>query len=288
MPTDLFVFVLLSAVLHATWNFVARRSAGNLTVFWWSLWISCLMLLPFVAALAIEQGASGFVAMLEAGWLFVLATGIIHTFYFMFLARAYEHGEISLVYPIARGSGIGLTGFLGWLLLGETLTPMGVAGIGLICFGILSMGVSVLRHTKDASHGFVSALGVGATIVGYSLVDKVGVSIVHPVVYIFGMFLLSAVFATPFVATRELGLGWRGFVETWRPAALIGVGSTAAYLMILFAMTVGQVGYIVALREFAVVLGAVLGFVFLKERITIFKVCSVLLIVTGLVFIKYG
>lgn len=288
MSTDLFVFVLLSAILHATWNFVARRSAGNLTVFWWSLWISCLLLLPLVVFLAFEQGAAGFVSMLEAGWFYVLATGVIHTFYFLFLARAYEYGEISLVYPIARGSGIGLTGFLGWLLLGEELTPMGVAGIGLICIGILSMGVSVLRHAKTANRGFVSALGVGATIVSYSLVDKVGVSIVHPVAYIFGMFFLSAVFATPFVAARHLGIRWRGFAETWRPAALIGIGSTAAYLMILFAMTVGQVGYIVALREFAVVLGAVLGFVFLKERVTPLKVGSVLMIVAGLVFIKFG
>lgn len=288
MPTDLFVFVLLSAVLHATWNFVARRSAGNLTVFWWSLWISCLFLLPFVAIVASGMGPAGFLAMLEAGWFYVLATGVIHTFYFLFLARAYEHGEISLVYPIARGSGIGLTGFLGWLLLGEELTPMGVAGIGLICFGILTMGVSVLRHSSTANRGFVSALGVGATIVSYSLVDKVGVGIVHPVVYIFGMFLLSAVFATPFVAVRHLGIRWSGFAETWKPAALIGFGSTAAYLMILFAMTVGQVGYIVALREFAVVLGAVLGFVFLKERITPLKVGSVVMIVAGLVFIKFG
>lgn len=288
MPTDLFFFVLLSAVLHATWNFVARRSSGNITVFWWSLWISCLLLLPFVAGVASEMGAAGFLAMLEAGWPYVLATGIIHTFYFLFLARAYEYGEISLVYPIARGSGIGLTGFLGWLLLGEELTPMGVAGIGLICLGILSMGASVLRHTKAANRGFASALAVGATIVSYSLVDKVGVSIVHPVVYIFGMFLLSAVFASPFVAARSPDLRRRRFAEIWRPAAFIGVGSTAAYLMILFAMTVGQVGYIVALREFAVVLGAVLGFVFLKERITPLKVGSVLMIVAGLVFIKFG
>ncbi len=288
MPTDLFVFVLLSAVLHATWNFVARRSAGNLTVFWWSLWISCLFLLPLVAIVASGMGPAGFMAMLEAGWLFVLATGIIHTFYFLFLARAYEYGEISLVYPIARGSGIGLTGFLGWLLLGEELTPMGVAGIGLICFGILTMGVSVLRHSRAANRGFVSALGVGATIVSYSLVDKVGVSIVHPVVYIFGMFMLSAALVTPLVAVRDRGRLWRKLAETWKPAALIGIGSTAAYLMILFAMTVGQVGYIVALREFAVVLGAVLGFVFLKERITPLKVGSVVMIVAGLVFIKFG
>ena len=288
MPTDLFFFVLLSAVLHATWNFVARRSSGNLAVFWWSLWISCLLLLPFVAAVASGMGAEGFLAMLEAGWPYVLATGVIHTFYFLFLARAYEHGEISLVYPIARGSGIGLTGFLGWLLLGEELTPMGVAGIGLICLGILSMGVSVLMHTRAAHRGFASALAVGATIVSYSLVDKVGVSIVHPVVYIFGMFLLSAVFASPFLAARGPDLRRNRLAEIWRPATFIAVGSTAAYLMILFAMTVGQVGYIVALREFAVVLGAVLGFVFLKERITPLKVGSVLMIAAGLVFIKFG
>lgn len=288
MPTDLFVFVLLSAVLHATWNFVARQNAGNLTVFWWSLWISGLVLLPFVAGVAVSQGTAGFLSMLADGWLYVLATGIIHSFYFLLLARAYQHGEISLVYPIARGSGIGLTGFLGWLLLDESLTPFGVSGIALICIGILSMGVSILRHARDTRHGFVSALGVGATIVSYSLVDKVGVSIVHPVVYIFGMFMLSAALVTPLVAVRDRGRLWRKLGETWRSATLIGVGSTAAYLMILFAMTVGQVGYIVALREFAVVLGAMLGFVFLKERITPMKVGAVLMIVAGLVCIKLG
>ena len=288
MSTELFVFVLLSAVLHATWNFVARRNAGDLTVFWWSLWVSCLLLLPFVGGLAAGQGIPEFIAMLESGWVYVLATGVIHTFYFLLLARAYQHGEISLVYPIARGSGIGLTGFLGWLLLGESLTPFGVAGIALICVGIMAMGLSVLRSAKGARHGFVSALGVGATIVSYSLVDKVGVGIVHPVVYIFGMFMLSAVFATPVVAARDRGRLWRKLAETWRSVTLIGVGSTAAYLMILFAMTVGQVGYIVALREFAVVLGAVLGFVFLKERVTPMKLGAVLMIVAGLVCIKLG
>lgn len=288
MSTELFLFVLLSAVLHATWNFVARRNAGDLTVFWWSLWISCLLLLPFVGGLAAGQGIPEFIAMLESGWVYVLATGIIHAFYFLLLARAYQHGEISLVYPIARGSGIGLTGFLGWLLLGESLTPFGVAGIALICVGIMAMGLSVLRSAKGARHGFVSALGVGATIVSYSLVDKVGVGIIHPVVYIFGMFMLSGALVTPLVVARDRGRLRRKLAETWRAATLIGVGSTAAYLMILFAMTVGQVGYIVALREFAVVLGAVLGFVFLKERVTPMKVGAVLVIVAGLVCIKLG
>lgn len=288
MSIELFVFVLLSAVLHAAWNFVARRNAGDLTVFWWSLWVSGLVLLPFVAGVAVSLGTAGFLSMMADGWLYIVATGVIHAFYFLLLARAYQHGEISLVYPIARGSGIGLTGFLGWLLLGESLTPFGVSGIALICIGILSLGVPVLVYTRDARRGFVSALGVGATIVSYSLVDKVGVSIVHPVLYIFCMFMLSAALVTPLVAARDRGRLWRKLAETWRAAVLIGVGSTAAYLMILFAMTMGQVGYIVALREFAVVLGAVLGFVFLKERVTLMKVCAVLMIVAGLVCIKLG
>ena len=111
------------------------------------------------------------------------------------------------------------------------------------------MGASILGSAKGTHHGFVSALGVGATIVSYSLVDKVGVSIVNPVVYIFGMFFLSAALATPVVAVRDRGRLWRKLAETWPSVTLIGVGSTAAYLMILFAMTVGQVGYIVALRS---------------------------------------
>ncbi len=288
MSTELFVFVLLSAVLHATWNLVARRNAGNLTVFWWSLWVSGLALLPFVAGVAISQGMAGFLAMMAAGWPYVVATGIIHSFYFLLLARAYEYGEISLVYPIARGSGIGLTGFLGWLLLDESPTPVGISGIALICVGILSLGVFALRQAKDAGRGFVSALGVGATIVSYSLIDKVGVGVVHPVVYIFGMFMLSGVLITPIVVGRDRGRLLRKLTETWRAAILIGVGSTAAYLMILFALTAGPVGYIVALREFAVVLGTALGFVFLKERITLTKVCAALLIVAGLICIRLG
>lgn len=288
MTSDLFIFVLLSAILHAIWNFVARRNAGNLTIFWWSLWISCVLLLPFVAGVATAQGIHEFQVMLQTGAFFILTTGIIHSFYFLLLARAYEHGEISVIYPVARGSGIGLTGFLGWLLLGESLALIGIIGICLICFGILSMGASVIRQKNFAKQGFGSALGVGATIVSYSLVDKVGVSFVHPIVYIFGMFLLSAILITPIVVLRDRGRLFHQLIETWRPIMLISVGSTGAYLMILFAMTVGEVGYIVALREFAVVIGAVLGVVFLKERITLLKVGSVLMIVFGLILIRFG
>ena len=121
-----------------------------------------------------------------------------HTIYFWLLARAYKFGEISIVYPIARGSGIGLTGFLGWLILDENLNLPGIIGIGSICLGIFCIAFPLVKQTNSVKKGLISALGVGATIVSYSLIDKVGVNIVNPIVYIFGMFFLPRIFSVIF------------------------------------------------------------------------------------------
>ena len=288
MSTSLFLFVLISATLHATWNFVARRTGGNLTISWWSLWISCLFLLPFVLNVAATQGILEFVDMLSVGWWYILATGIIHTIYFWLLARAYKFGEISIVYPIARGSGIGLTGFLGWLILDENLNLPGIIGIGSICLGIFCIAFPLVKQTNSVKKGLISALGVGATIVSYSLIDKVGVNIVNPIVYIFGMFFLSGAFLTPFVIRKNAETLYTQLKSFWGSAIVISIGSTGAYLMILFAMTMGKIGYIVALREFAVAIGVILGFTFLKETITPRKVVALFMIICGLIFIKFG
>jgi drug/metabolite transporter (DMT)-like permease len=288
MSLPLFVLVLSAGVLHAVWNFSARRISGNLAVFWWSMWVGSLAMVPVIAGVAVAQGQEGFVRMLRDGYPYILATGTIHTVYFFMLARAYEHGEISVVYPVARGSGIGITAFLGWLLLDEPVTRVGVAGIGLICGGILSMGLGVVRRNPHALHGFKSALGVGLTIVGYSVVDKFGVAVVHPTVYITGMFGLTALFLWPTVARRFEGRLWETMRTFWPSILLIGLGSVVTYLMILFALTMGPVSYIVALREFAVVVGACLGVVLLKEPLTPGKIGAILAITAGLVCIKMG
>jgi drug/metabolite transporter (DMT)-like permease len=285
MTVYVFLLVLFSAFCHATWNFAARKAAGNLMAIWLGLWIGCAVILPAALAVICRDGVHAMAELPAISC--ILATGLIHYVYFRLLAAAYEEGEISLVYPIARGSGIAFTAILAGLLLKEQLTLLGGSGIGLVCLGIISLSRGANRQAAEAK-AIRLALGIGASIVGYSLVDKIGVSYVHPVVYIWSMFLIAALALTPLLIRRYHGQLAQAARQYGGYAAVIGVGSVGTYLIILFAFTRGPVNYIVAVREFAVVLGALAGFLFLKERLTLVKALAICLIVAGVVAIRVG
>ena len=249
------------------------------------LWVGCAFLLPVVIGVMIRNGPGGTVR--PQAIVCIIVTGLIHAVYFRLLAAGYEKGEISLVYPIARGSGIALTAILAGLFLKETFTFMGVMGVGLISAGILSLSLATKRKV-DEKKAVLLGLCVGASIVVYSFVDKIGVGYVNPVLYIWWMFLIAAVSLTPFLVLRCPGTLRLEARQSIGYAVIIGVGSSVTYLMILFAFTMGPLGYIVAVREFSVVLGALAGMVFLKERFTFMKLAAICAIVVGIVNIKLG
>ena len=282
MTLSVFILVLISAISHATWNFAARKAAGNLVAIWLGLWFGCALILPGVIGIVVYKGLPETVS--AQAIICTIATGLIHAVYFRLVATGYEHGEISLVYPIARGSGIALTAILASLLFKESFTLLGSIGIGLISAGIMTLSLAADR--KANAKVITLALAAGATIVAYSLVDKMGVRHVNPVVYIWSMFLIAAVFLTPFVVRRYRGKLGHLARQYLGYAVVIGVGSMGTYLMILFAFTRGPVGYIVAVRELAVVLGALAGIIFLKERFTIPKAIAICTIVVGIMCIK--
>lgn len=283
MTLYVFLLVLISAFCHATWNFAARKAAGNLMAIWIGMWLGCAVILPGVIGIIIHNGLRE-MAQLRA-IICIIATGLIHGVYFRLLAAGYEDGEISLVYPIARGSGIALTAILASLLLKEHLTIHGSIGIGLICLGIISLSMDTHKRADD-TNSVTLALCIGASIVAYSLVDKIGVNYINPVVYIWSMFLIAGVTLTPFLIRRYRGMLWQVAKQYIGYAVIIGIGSVGTYLMILFAFTMGPVSYIVAVREFAVVLGALAGIIFLKERFVISKVIAICFIVIGIISIK--
>ena len=113
-----------------------------------------------------------------------------------------------------------------------------------------------------------------------------GVGIIHPILYIWTMYIITAVMLGPIILSRSRGKIQETWRRSWQSIMLIGVGSSGTYMMILFALTLGQVSYIVALREFAVVIGALLGVVFLKEPLTRMKLSAIVAIMVGLVCIK--
>jgi drug/metabolite transporter (DMT)-like permease len=277
--------VMIAAVGHALWNVAARQVAGDIAVLWLSFALGTLAMLPPCIYLWWQNGPP---QLTEAALLCLLATGLLHAAYFALLAWAYETGEVSLVYPIARGSGVGLTALGGIALLGETVTPSGGTGIGLVLIGIGLIGIPALRSAQAQRRSFVLALAVGLSIVAYSLVDKIGVGHMHPIYYITGMWLLGSLIRWPSVWLRRRGTMWQTARTHYRHIAFIGLGSLGTYLIILYAYTLGPVSYIVAARESSVVIGSLIGFFFLHEKYTPLKLVGVLSIGAGLALIKVG
>ncbi len=284
MSSEVWTLVLTAAIGHALWNFAARKVAGDIAILWLSFALGSVCMLP-VCAYMWWQGAPPTTTPISM--LCLLATGVLHAIYFALLASAYEHGEISLVYPVARGSGVGLTALAGWTVLAEDISLLGAAGIGCVLCGIFALGAPALMRGGDR-RSFNLALCVGLSIVAYSLVDKIGVGHMRPVYYISGMWILGTLLRWPFVWRLRRGTFYATARAHWRSITFIGLGSLGTYLLILFAYTKGPVSYIVAARESSVVGGALLGFLFLREHFTALKLVGVLGIAVGLVLIKMG
>lgn len=285
MTTPAFLLILTAAVLHALWNYVARTVSGDLSVCWLGLCTGCLLLLPAAVPVGISRGILQTTSI--EGWACVGATGLLHALYFRVLCHAYSRGDLSVVYPVSRGSGVCLTALLAVVLLREPISTAGGAGIGLIVGGIVVMALAAVPETRDAA-AVRLGLCVGCTIAGYSVVDKLGVERMHPLPYIWLMFGLSALFVFPFLPRRSGDVLTALLRRHRREILLIGAGSIGTYLLILFAFRMGRVSYVVAARELSVVFGAALAVTLLGERLTAGRVLATLLVVAGVILLKTG
>jgi drug/metabolite transporter (DMT)-like permease len=286
LPPEAFALAIASAVCHALWNLAARRVSGDLVVLWLGFGAAAILVFPFAAGMWIRSD-SGAELSLESVQ-FMLISGAVHSVYTLLLSAAYRRGEISVVYPVARGSGVAMTAVLGFLFFGERMSQAGVGGISLVLIATLCFGVPALR-SAGSRHGYLFALGVGCTIAIYSLVDKAGVTLVHPVLYIWAMFTISFVFLWPVVVRRNVGEQIHHRARRlWRYVGVVGTGYLVSYLLMLFALTLGPVSYLVASRESSVALGAALGIIFLGERFTKAKALAIVLMTGGLACLRFG
>jgi uncharacterized membrane protein len=199
---------------------------------------------------------------------------------------------VPLVYPLARGSGPLFVPMLAVVLLGEEIALLGGIGIlfiigGIYCVHLRSFTSAAFLEPFRALRGGASlwALFTGLAIAFYSLVDKVGVGLVYPPVYIYVMMLITWLVITPWVLIRER----HGLKSEWRrhKGAIVVVGflSGFTYLMILFALTMSKVSYVAAVREVSIVLSAYFGIVYLGEKHGRQKLLGAALIALGVVAI---
>jgi drug/metabolite transporter (DMT)-like permease len=274
-----FFMVVLSAFLHAGWNFSAKKVSGNFSVIYIGSSIaglSALMLFFFFPPKLSE---------IAVGYPYMLASGLITAAYFLVVSKIYEVGDISVVYPISRGSGVVFTVIAAALILGEKITLIAIASILLICSGTVILSFKGLVRGKAYLDLLLAGL-VGMLLCAGSIVDKKAMTLVNPYMYICNMYLLSSVFITPFmIITRraELMLALKNQLKY---SVIIGMGSLCSYLIVLFALKMAPLSYIIAVREVSVVIGSILGFLFLNETFTYRKGLGISIIVSGLVLLK--
>jgi drug/metabolite transporter (DMT)-like permease len=279
MSLTLLSLILFAAVLHATWNFFAKRSGGGLTVLWLGAAISTVATIP--AAVVSQWGKP----IPHTGLVIGCISGVIHCAYWWALARMYEAGDISLAYPVARGSGVAGTAIGSILFLREPLSFVGAMGIGSVCVGVIALGFQ--RRSEPVRARVVAlALITGLTITGYSLLDDRGVEHMAPPAYLAIETGVGAIGLALLMRRRLRDAIVPSYRAHWKTAWIIGVGSPLTYLVILFAYAAGPVGYITAVREFSVVIAALLGVWFLGERMTPLRWFGIALVVTGMVLIK--
>jgi drug/metabolite transporter (DMT)-like permease len=262
MTATALALVLCAAVLHAAWNALAKRGRDPIAFLWLASMVAAPVLLPWGAR---ELAVSGLPARAVP---FVVGTVVLHAIYFYTLGRAYGTGAYSVVYPIARGLGVALVPIVAWTLLDERLSPLGIAGIVLVIVGVVVLhrvgGRRAAVSTTALGSASVWAILTGLTIASYSVLDKVGVTRLHPVPYMLLMETGCVVAFTPFMLRRLDAARAEWAANRWTIMAT-GVMSAAGYTLVLFAFQLSKAGYVVASRELSIVLSALIGSLLLGE-----------------------
>ncbi len=256
MPLAVLPLVLLAAVFHAAWNALLKASENPLALAARALSLGTLVSLPPVALAWLVNGRPGLPL---AGWLIVIGSAALELAYFITLSAAYRRGELSVVYPIARGTAPLLAVLVGLLLLGERLHIPAVFGIVLLLVGIWAV-----RRPANAGSALGPALLTGVLIAAYTSLDRIGVRLGPPWLYAWLLWFFGAIFLVLFTTIRRVP-GAR-LMDEPAISLLVAVLMTTAYFMILFALSVAPLAIIAPLRESAIVLVTAWGIWRLGER----------------------
>jgi drug/metabolite transporter (DMT)-like permease len=275
-----FLAVLFAALCHAGWNALIKVGLDPLST---------------TALIAIGSAVVGIVCLPVAGmpasaaWPWLIVSAFIHLVYFAALIESYRTGDLGQVYPIARGAAPLMTAGAGVVFVGEQLNPMSWSGIVALAAGVLLLsarGGRALAHIDRRAVGF--ALATALTICTYSVVDGIGARLsLNPQSYVLWLLIGNALLLVPYALWRD----HRGLAAAMRRFWLRGFAGGAlqalSYGIALWAMTLAPIAIVASLRETSVLFGAMIAVVILKEALRAARIAAALLIVAGLVLIRF-
>ncbi len=278
--------ILIAAFVHATWNFLAKRVGGGPEFVWLFTTLAVLMYLPLALFIIFVQQPH----FSKMTFVFMLGSMAIHLVYFLLLQQGYRRGDLSLVYPLARGTGPTLSTIAAILFLGEQPTIIALIGAAFVIGGVFILTGGVRFLTKHgAKQSILFGLLTGLTIASYTLWDKYAVSVIliPPLLLEYSSSLGRVVLLSSYA--RRHWTEVRAIWQTHRLATLVvACFNSLAYILVLTAMTFTPVSYIAPARELSVLIVVLMGTGLLKEGEQQRRLWAAGVIVLGVITLALG
>lgn len=279
ITTSVALLVLLSALMHAGWNFVVKASADRFLDY-----TGLAVAGAVVAACALPW----LPLPAQPSWPWLATTVFIHVGYYLLLMRAYQHADLSIAYPLMRGSAPVLVA-LAAPLAGDALTPGLLLGIALVAAGIaLPVGIGIRRggvSNSGLGYGFATA----GVIALYTIIDGIGARLSgNAVSYALWLFFLNAWLVLGVALWQRGRKTLVHLRRRWLFSVLGSILTMGSYSIVLWAMTVASIPAVAALRETSVIFAAILGTWLLKERMGRWRIAGAALVALGAVAIRWG
>ncbi|CDL84566.1 DMT family transporter [Xenorhabdus szentirmaii] len=281
MTTSVFLTVLGAALLHASWNALVKISVDRF------LGISIIV---FFAGIIATPGLLWVGLPTSASLPWLVLSAVLHTGYCLFLSRSYTTGDLSQVYPIARGCAPLITALLSWLILQERLPSFAILGVGLIIVGIMLIafpkGKKSIRLDQKT---FLAAVITSVFTACYTLSDGVGSRISeNALTYIFWMFAINGWLMGVIMYSKYRNTIGKSIRQYWKQGVLGGLMQLLSYGIVIWAMSHAPIVLVATLRETSVLFAMLLSVVILREPFNKMRLLACVVIVAGIIGMKLG
>ncbi len=293
MSPAAFALIVLAGLIHAGWNIVAKKAVGDARF----AFFTAVIMMALWAPLGWWLGRDVVPTWGATEWSFVAASGVLHVFYYVILLRGYRKADLTVVYPMARGSGPLLSSLVAIVFLGEHISALGVTGIAGVVGGVflIAGGPGLLRAARDPAarqrvhKGMAYGVLTGAFIAAYTVVDGYAVKwlLMSPILVDYmGNFVRVALLAPAVLHDRTTALQlWR---KQWRYALLVAAVSPIAYVLVLYAMQEAPLSHVAPAREVSMLFAALIGGHLLGEGERRSRVWGALCIAGGVAALALG
>jgi drug/metabolite transporter (DMT)-like permease len=293
MPASALALVVLAGLIHAIWNIAAKKAGGDARFAAFTSVIGIVIWAP----VGLWFGWNVVPGWGAAEWSFVAVSGVLHVLYYLALLAGYRKADLTVVYPLARGSGPLLSSAAAILLLGERITAFGLLGIAAVVAGVflIAGGPALLRAGHDPNRkamlrrGTTYGLLTGVFIASYTVVDGYAVKMLamSPILLdYFSIFVRIGFLAPAVLRDRPAAAGlWRG---QWKYAVVVAAISPISYVLVLYAMQVAPLSHVAPAREVSMLFGALIGGRLLGEGDRLLRIAGAACIAVGVMALALG